>query len=333
MTSNPAVDVRGLTRSFDGLAVVDDVTFGVPEGSVLALLGHNGAGKTTTIRLLNGVLQPDSGWISVLGLDPTRDGAELRSRTAVLTEQAGIDDRLSPRENLATTAALRGLTGPVIDRRISEFLERFDLGRDADRLCQGFSTGQRRRVALARSLMADPEVLFLDEPTSGLDPEGAAAVLALISELARDRGRTVVLCTHFLDEADGVADHMAVMARGRLLGFGRPDDLAHRRWPELAVDVEVRADDVPRLTDALEALEGVRIVGSDTGTVHLLVTDRDRIPHAVHAAVRSGIAVYGTTAKPKSLRDVYHALHHEAAGFLPELALDMPLDSPAKALT
>jgi ABC-2 type transport system ATP-binding protein len=308
----PAVECRSVTRRFGDVAVVSDLSFSVPAGSVLALLGHNGAGKTTTIRLLNGVLAPDVGTMSVLGLDPATQGNALRARTAVLTENAGIDDRLSPRENLEMTAALRSLSGPPVAAHIDSLLERFDLGRDADRLCNGFSTGQRRRVALARCLLADPEVLFLDEPTSGLDPDGAVAVLDLISELARERGRTVVLCTHFLDEADGVADYMAVMARGRLLGFGRPEQLAAQRWPELAVEVEVAPAAADRAAELLADLSGIRIESRQGATLNLAVRDRDLIPVAVSTLVSAGVAVYGSTARPRSLRDVYHDLHDSA---------------------
>src|SRR5207237_945996 len=175
-TDRPVIHTRGLTRSFRGRPAVDELDLDVQAGEVVALLGPNGAGKTTTVRLLNGVLHPDRGGSRVLGLDPVTNGEELRARTGVLTETAGLDDRLTARENLLATAGIRGMKRADANRRIDELLERFDMGSRADHRVQGFSTGQRKRVALARSLLHDPEVLFLDEPTSGLDPEATRGV-------------------------------------------------------------------------------------------------------------------------------------------------------------
>ena len=182
---------------------------------MLALLGPNGAGKTTTMRLLNGVLLPDGGRARVLGLDPWTQGEELRRRTGVLTENAGLDERFTALENLEFVGRLRGMSEAEARRRGGELLERFDMGHRADVKVQGFSTGQRKRVALARALLHDPELLFLDEPTSGLDPAATRDVVDLIGSLAADRGRTVVLCTHFLGEAGrlAVADGRAVPRR------------------------------------------------------------------------------------------------------------------------
>ena len=182
---------------------------------MLALLGPNGAGKTTTVRLLNGVLRPDRGSARVLGLDPATDGDEVRRRTGVLTEHAGLDERLTARENLALTARLRGLDralGGPPHRRAARAVRD---GRPGRPPVQGTSTGQRKRLALARALLHDPEVLFLDEPTSGLDPAATRDVIDLIGSLATEHGRTIVLCTHFLGEAGRLADRMAVLHRGR----------------------------------------------------------------------------------------------------------------------
>ena len=182
---------------------------------MLALLGPNGAGKTTTVRLLNGILTPDRGRATVLGLDPATQGDDVRRRTGVLTENAGLDERLTARENLELTGRMRGLDRAWAARRTAELLERFGMADRADIVVQGFSTGQRKRVALARALLHDPEVLFLDEPTSGLDPAATRDVIDLIGALATEHGRTVVLCTHFLGEAGRLADRMAVLHRGR----------------------------------------------------------------------------------------------------------------------
>ena len=313
MSAAVAISCENVTRSFgDGLAV-DGLTFDVPVGSVLALLGHNGAGKTTTIRLLNGVLTPDSGTCRVLGLDPVASGTAVRRRTGVVTEQAGLDDRLTARENLLITARLRGMPAKAARISVDDLLERFDMASHGDQLCQGFSTGQRRRVALARALLHDPELLFLDEPTSGLDPAGTRAVMDLIERSARERGRTIVLCTHFLHEAGETSDLMAVMHRGRLLEFGRPDELAARRWPGLDVHLDLGGP----VTSSLSADIGrlpmvVRVAEMPDGAV-VTVHRRDDIPALVAHIVATGAAVYGTQSLPKGLEDVYFAVQAEAA--------------------
>ncbi|MBS1847970.1 MAG: ABC transporter ATP-binding protein, partial [Actinobacteria bacterium] len=170
MTATPdtAICTVGLTRRFGSHLALDNLTIDVPAGEVLALLGPNGAGKTTTVRLLNGVLVPDAGTIRVLGYDPTVEPDELRRHTGVLTEHAGLDDRLTATENLLAVARIRGIDQADARRRIGELLERFGMSDRADRRVAGASTGQRKRIALARALLHDPEVLFLDEPTSGL---------------------------------------------------------------------------------------------------------------------------------------------------------------------
>src|SRR5262249_61711460 len=164
MAMTLAIETDGLTRTFPSGRALDDVSLSVRSGEVLALLGPNGAGKTTTVRLLNGVLRPDAGVARVLGLDPIVDGEELRRRTGVLTENAGLDDRLTARENLAFVAQIRGLRGQQGIDRVDELLGQFGMIERANDKVLGFSTGQRKRLALARALLHDPEVLFLDEP-------------------------------------------------------------------------------------------------------------------------------------------------------------------------
>jgi ABC-type multidrug transport system ATPase subunit/ABC-type transport system involved in multi-copper enzyme maturation permease subunit len=239
-----AIETEGLTRGFAHGLAVDGVSFRLEPGQVLALLGPNGAGKTTTVRLLDGVLMPHGGWSRVLGLDPSTQGDEVRRRTGVLTENAGLDDRLTSRENLLYVARLRGYSKVDARRRVDELLERFGMLDRADDLTQGFSTGQRKRVALARALLHDPEVLFLDEPTSGLDPAGTRDVIDLIDGLAAE-GRTIVMATHFLGEAGRLADRMAVLHRGRLRAYGSPDELAAGLWSGVGAELDLgsAADD------------------------------------------------------------------------------------------
>ncbi len=302
-----AIWCRGLTRHFPSRTALAGLDLTVARGEVLALLGPNGAGKTTTVRLLNGVLRPDEGSASVLGIDPTTNGDALRRRTGVLTENAGLDDRLTATENLAFTAAMRGMDPTLAGDRVAEMLARFGMDEVAHERCQGFSTGQRRRVALARALLHDPEVLFLDEPTSGLDPAATADVVRLIEQLARDRGRTIILCTHFLGEAARVADQMAILHRGRLLTSGRPSELAASLWPGIEVDIDLGGPAASDTTHWVSTLP--RVISAEPTAAGMLVVaeHRDVIPHLVAALGRADLSVYGITPRERTLEDVYFA--------------------------
>jgi len=309
---------RDLTRQFAGGVGLDGLDLEAHPGEVLALLGPNGAGKTTTVRLLNGVLVPDRGGSRVLGLDPVGAGDDVRRRTGVLTENAGLDDRLTARENLRAAGRIRGLRGPALERRLDELLERFGMTERADVTVHGASTGQRKRLALARALLHDPDVLFLDEPTSGLDPAATRDVVALIGSLAAEHGRTVILCTHFLGEAGRLADRMAVLHLGRLRAAGRPEEIAARFWAGLPVVLDLGAPADERLCGRLGALPGVIEADPAPDGVRVVVADRDVVPRVVAALVADGIDVYAATPHPPTLEDVYFAV--EAAIAAEEIA-------------
>ena len=227
-------------------------------------------------------------------MDPAVDGDEVRRRTGVLTENAGLDDRLTARENLVFTARIRGMGIDQAQFRTAEVLDQFAMADLADTRVHGFSTGERKRVALARSLLHDPEILFLDEPTSGLDPSATREVIGLIARLASEEGRTVVLCTHFLGEAGRLADRMAVLHRGRLVVFGRPEAIAADLWPGLDVDVDLGGPAFP----ARPSDPGLRVV----------VEDRQVVPTVSAALAGRGIGLFGVTPRPPTLEDIYFAI-------------------------
>jgi ABC-2 type transport system ATP-binding protein len=220
-----AVTADDLTRMFAGGTGLDGLSLRLAPGEVLALLGPNGAGKTTTIRLLNGVLKPDRGRAQVLGLDPVTDGHELRARTGVLTENAGLDDRLTARENLLFVAQVRGFGRRAATVRVDELLEQFGLSERRDRPVHGASTGQRRRLALARALVHDPELILADEPIGNLDAVASETVLDLL-RAAADAGRAVVMVTHQA-EATARADRVLRLADGRLSEAAAPELPVH----------------------------------------------------------------------------------------------------------
>jgi ABC-2 type transport system ATP-binding protein len=309
----PTITTDGLTRSFATGVALDGLTFDARPGEVVALLGPNGAGKTTTVRLLVGILRPDRGGARVLGLDPVTHGDEVRRRTGVLTENAGLDDRLTASENLQLTGRIRGMGATEARTRAGELLERFAMSDRADHRVQGFSTGQRKRVALARALLHDPDVLFLDEPTSGLDPAATREVIDLIAALAGEHGRTVLLCTHFLGEAGRLAGRVAILDRGRLRAFGATTALAAELLPGLPVTIELGAAAEERLIDAVGAIDGVHHAAADPSGLRLLVRARDVIPGVVANLVAREVPVYGAVPQPPNLEDVYFEIQDRLA--------------------
>jgi ABC-2 type transport system ATP-binding protein len=313
------VETRGLTRSFDTGVALDHLDLRIEAGEVIALLGPNGAGKTTTVRLLNGVLAPDEGSARVLGLDPVRDGTSLRRRTGVLTENAGLDERLTARENLVYTARIRGIGATDAHRRAGELLEQFGMAEKGDHLVAGFSTGQRKRVALARALLHDPQLLFLDEPTSGLDPAATRDVAALIQELASEQGRTIVLATHFLGEAGRLADRMAILHRGRLHAYGRPDDLARDLWSGLDAALDLGAAADAGVLGLLTNIDGVDAAAPAPQGATIHVRDREVLPRVVAALVAREVPVYAAEPRPPTLEDIYFEIEARAGAQLTDI--------------
>jgi len=311
--SIPIISCENLTRHFGDNIAVNNLNLEVHNGEVFGFLGHNGAGKTTTIRLLNGVLESHGGSIQVLGLDPLTDGPTLRARTGVLTESASLDNRLTARDNLHIYADLFGVPRDKVVSRAAELLELFELGEYADARVSTYSTGMRQRLALARTLLHDPELLFLDEPTAGLDPVAAHQVNELIENLSREKGRTVFLCTHNLVEAQRLCDRVAVMEHGKLVAQGTPAELANQYVKRLDVQIETAPEQVE---SALEILSNASTLTRGlprrtNESLTLTVTGREAIPDLMMLLVNRGIRVYRLAANEPSLEDVYFALHDE----------------------
>ena len=307
------ISSENLTRRFGDNIAVDDLNLEVRTGEVFGFLGHNGAGKTTTVRLLNGVLESHSGKIRVLGMDPITDGPTLRARTGVLTESASLDNRLTARDNLHIYADLFGVPREKVASRAAELLEFFELSEHADARVATYSTGMRQRLALARTLLHNPELLFLDEPTAGLDPVAAHHVNELIENLSREHGRTVFLCTHNLVEAQKLCDRVAVMEHGQLVAQGTPAELAHQYVKRLDVQIETAPE---QMDSALEILTNASsltlgLPRRTNGSFTLTVTGREAIPDLMKLLVNQGIRVYRLAANEPSLEDVYFALHGE----------------------
>jgi ABC-2 type transport system ATP-binding protein len=309
--STAVIALDALVRRFGEVTAVDGLSFDVIRGEVFGLLGHNGAGKTTTIRLLNGVLTPSAGSARVLGLDPVTEGAALRRRTGVLTENPSLDERLTARENLRVYAELYGVPQESVEARIDELLARFELSERAEERVGGYSKGMKQRMALSRALLHRPELVFLDEPTAGLDPVAAREVRELITHLSTREGRTVILCTHNLVEAQRLCDRVAVLEHGQLLALGTPSELGRRMSDRHRLDVEVAPESVQLALDTLRAMPGIAEIAAQHSVVSFAGADRERIPDVVASLAGAGCRIYQVTPQEPSLEDVYFALHDE----------------------
>ncbi len=224
------IEVRGLVKRFrtaDGepFAAVDHLDLAVGAGTVYGLLGPNGAGKTTTLRILATLADPDEGTVTVAGIDRRKDPLGVRARLAYVPAEAGLPDRLSPREVVRLFARIQGISAP--DKTAEAWLEKLGAAPYADRPCAGLSTGMKRRVVLARALVHSPQVVLLDEPTDGLDVPGRRDVLELVRELAKE-GRTVILSSHILGEVRKVADKIGLVAKGKLMAEGTVQEVLAR---------------------------------------------------------------------------------------------------------
>ncbi len=299
------IEVHGLGKQFGGRTAVEGLSFSVQSGEVYGLLGPNGAGKTTTVRILAGLLRPTTGSARVCdhGLD---DGEALRRSVGLLTEQPGLYDRLTGRENLRFFIRLNELDEGPAWQRAEGYLRRFGLLGREDEPCGSYSKGMRQKLAIVRALVHEPEVLFLDEPTSGLDPEAARTVRDAVAELAAD-GRTIILCSHNLAEVERLCGRVAVV-RTRLLAEG-PISVLRHRGNVLEVRVEGQGD------AAAAFLQPLGVAWTAQGAlVRVTLQDEHQGPDVLAALVHAGVRVRSATPTSRSLEDVYLELVRESAG-------------------
>jgi ABC-2 type transport system ATP-binding protein len=311
VSDKPAIQTDSLSRQFGDLTAVNSLSIEVNQGEVYGFLGHNGAGKTTTIRLLNGVLAPTSGGCKVLGLDPVLDGPALRKQTGVLTENPSLDERMSGRENLHFYANLYGVPKGNVKKRVDQLLGDFDLLDRADEKVGGYSKGMKQRLALARPLLHNPEIIFLDEPTSGLDPVAAVHVRHLITRLSTEEGCTVFLCTHNLIEAQRLCHRVAVLEHGKLIAEGTPAELTSRFSHRQQLGIEVHNDDISRAVTVLQKMNSIQVLNHENGNINITGASRERVPEIISTLSGKDIRIYRVTAEEPSLEEVYLALHGE----------------------
>ncbi len=300
------IEATGLTKRYGDVQALDGLTFGVRPGTIFGLLGPNGAGKSTAVKVLTTLARADGGEARVAGFDVTHDAAKVRRCIGVVAQKSGVDVELTGRENVILQGRLQGLRGRELAERADALLAQFGLGDAARRIAKGYSGGMQRRLDIAMGLVHRPKVLFLDEPTTGLDPEVRAAMWTEIARLCADEGLTILLTTHYLEEADQLASALAIIDRGRVVAQGAPGELkAALEGDALHVelgDVAVNGN----VTSALAAVGGLREVQVDGRSLHARADDGARAVPAVLAALDShAIAVASVTVARPSLDDVY----------------------------
>ncbi len=296
------IETHGLTKYFNGNHAVENLDLQVKQGEIFAFLGPNGAGKTTTVRLLACLIAPTGGEARVAGGVVGRDNDAIRGKIGILTESPGLYEKLSARQNLDYFARLYGMSNAAREDAVKRYLEMLGLWARRDEPVGGFSKGMKQKLAIARALLHDPQIVFLDEPTSALDPESAKVVRDFIAEL-KSEGHTIFLCTHNLDEADRLADRIGVMKQ-RLIQVDTPENLRRKLYGRHVV-VRMRAVNDAHIA-AVKGLPFVQRVECEDNRLILALDDPDaRTPAIVRALVQANGEIRAVVEEKHSLEEVY----------------------------
>jgi len=301
-----AIHISNLSKEFGTQKAVNDVSFTLEEGEIFGFLGPNGAGKTTTIKLLNGMMTPTHGSMSIFGVDPTSEPEKIHKITGVLTEHAQMYNDLTGLENLIFYGEIFGLSKERSKKRGLELLEKLDLSYAKDKKLSGYSTGMRQRLSLARALIHSPKLLFLDEPTSGLDPESAQTVNNLIKDLAQSHKVTVFLCTHQLRYAEELCTSYGLIDKGVMFAHGSLDELRAKVFSGYKLTVKSDVQPV-----------GVNAKVKDENIYECEVETEEEIAQIVTDIVKAGGSVFHVSTEQLSLEEIYFALTRcgEKGGF------------------
>jgi ABC-2 type transport system ATP-binding protein len=297
-----------LEKSYGDVRALDGLSIAIAGGTVFALLGPNGAGKSTTVKILATLSRADAGSASVAGFDVRREPEKVRGAIGLVGQKASSDPMATARENLELAGRIQGMPG--VRERAGELLERFQL---PDRLAKTFSGGMARKLDVAIGLMHRPRVLFLDEPTTGLDPQARAEMWAEIARLSADEAVTVLLTTHYLEEADKLADRVAIVDRGRIVVEGSPEALKQELRGD-TVQIELATAELAGAAGELLERAGLREIAAESGSLRGRADDGARaVPTVLAALEDGGIAVHSVTVARPSLDDVY--LRHAGRSF------------------
>jgi ABC-2 type transport system ATP-binding protein len=305
--SDPTIEAHRLTKRYGELTAVNRLDLEIQAGEIYGLLGPNGAGKTTTILMLLGLSEPTGGTVRVAGLDPARRPLDVKRLVGYLPDSVGFYESLTGRQNLRYTARLNGLRRDDAEERITRLLGEVGLTDAADAPTGTYSRGMLQRLGLADALVKDPQILILDEPTMAIDPEGVVEILRLIRMLANERGVTLLLSSHLLNQVQVVCDRVGIFVAGKLIASGRPEELAVTDGP---VTVEVGADGDPAtIEQVLAAAPGVTGVHPPNGRapgVWQVTAPADQVPVIVRSATAGGIDVWHVRRLGADLADIYH---------------------------
>lgn len=312
--SVPAIEVKNLRKSFKDTLAVQDVSFSVPAGSIVALLGPNGAGKTTTVNMLCTLLKPDGGSATVNGHDVVSDSAAVR-RSIMLTGQfAALDESLTGRENLILFGRLLGLPKSAAKSRADELLDTFGLSDAAGKRVGQYSGGMRRRIDIACGLVTSPKVVFLDEPTTGLDPRSRLEVWSLVGRL-RDEGVTILLTTQYLEEADVLSDNIVVIDKGQVIAQGTSDELKEATGAAYCEVTPAHTADLPRLFEVLADLMAGGAAHTDEHTVSVPAPrGTETLVEVIRRTSEASIQLSDVAMRRPSLDEVFLALTDPESG-------------------
>jgi len=305
--TSPAIEARDLVKTYPkDIRALDGLSFAVPAGTVFALLGPNGAGKSTTVKILTTLAQADSGTAIVAGLDVRAKPAQVRHAIGVVAQRSGADPVATGRENVLLSGRIQGLRGRELARRADELLDRFGLADAAGRRVRTYSGGMQRRLDVAMGLVHRPTVLFLDEPTAGLDPESRSAMWEEIGRLSAAEGLTILLTTHYLEEADRLASQLAIVDRGRIVAEGTPDELKGELHGD-AVHLELAGHPAPEhVLAALAPLAVIREIRVEGNSLSARADEgATAIPSVLAALETADVPVRAATVARPSLDDVY----------------------------
>jgi len=305
MAADVCLMVRDVSKRFGDRVAVDGVSFKVHGGEIYGLLGPNGAGKTTLLSMIAGILEPDSGEISIDGLNALNP--RTRRRVGYCPQDPIVYDNLTGLENMMFYAGLHGLSGGHVKRRCRELLDQMGLGEYAGRRVKTYSGGMKKRLSFAITLIGDPEILLLDEPTTGMDPRIRRSVWESILRL-KEEGKTIILATHYMEEADELSDRVAIMDLGKIVAEGSPEGLKNRYGPKAVIDVELSkpAIEPEAMIEKIKPYASGDGVMYGDGKLRVHVDDPDIVsPRIVSELVRMGVGLKTLKITTPTLEDVF----------------------------
>lgn len=300
------IEINKLTKLYNGYRAVNELTLSIEEGEIFGLLGPNGAGKTTTILMLMGLTEPSSGTVRIAGYDSTREPLQVKRIVGYLPDQVGFYENRTALENLVFTARLNGITEEEARKSADELLDTVGLSEVKNKKVGTFSRGMRQRLGLADVLIKNPKIIILDEPTIGIDPKGVNDFLALIKSLSRERGITVLLSSHLLNQVQKICDRVGIFIKGNLKAVGKIEELAGELLKEGNIEIRIVVKEEPNeeIAEKVKALSGVSELTADKREMRIVAREDLSSPIA-KLLIDSGFSLLHLSTKEYSLEDVY----------------------------